>query len=233
MSDSIDFFKKISEIVPLLKKNLEQFVGVVYDSREFIRKLNPHTQEHFYQALTFAAFTSFLNFLIWSMFLNVDLKTVMLLTDTLITYMFWLTYGLFFYWSFRLVKGEGEWKISLSSFLYLTAFIPIISFVSIPHEILRQELMADGLVPGSLKWADAIYKALIHSPLSIDSISWLLGRMLWVLLLFRLIQVLRVVHKLTIFRSIIALVIGLVLTVIVQSTFQNYILWLLWNNWNG
>jgi hypothetical protein len=231
LSDPFELVKKASEISSLLGVLLGHFVAVIHNSREFIITLNPQSQDDFYQALKFAAFTSLLNFLIWSMLLNVDIKNVMLITDTIVTYLFWLSYGLFFHWCSKMVKGCGNWQGTISSFLYLTAFFPIIHFVSIPHEAFRQELMEAGFVPGTIEWAKEIKASLLGAPLRIDSVSWLLGRIGWLFWLVRIIQVCSVIHKLSVLRSVIAVVLGFALMLLCQSTFQNYVLWLLWDHW--
>ena len=231
MADIFETTKKVSEVGPILKELVLQFARIISNSDKFISGLRPRTSEDVIQALIFAAFTSFLNFLIWSMLLNVELKTLMLLTDTFITFLFWISYGLFFHIGAKLLKGKGTWQSSLSCYLYLTAFIPIISFVSVPHEVFRQELMQNDAVPGTVEWANLVKNRLLESPFSVDSISWLLGRLLWLYWLFRIYKVFVSIHSLSVVAGGLAVIVGFMLMFLCQSTFQNYVLWLLWDHW--
>jgi hypothetical protein len=130
-----------------------------------------------------------------------------LLADTILTYAFWFIYGSCFHFAAKIVGGHGNYTSSLVSFLYLTAFMPVITTILIPVDVIvRRHIVhtADTTSPGFLQFVAA---DLLASTPALISLTIGLVASIWYLA--ALSRVFRLVHGVGRVRGVAIVIIGM------------------------
>ena len=109
------------------------------------------SQEQFIQASIFACFISVLNLVIRLpvyRLIHVGVEsTSFLLVDTVFTYAFWFIEGSIFHAAAKLFGGHAHYRKSVITYLYLTAFQPLLCLLGIPFTVVVERRMIEGMYP--------------------------------------------------------------------------------------
>jgi hypothetical protein len=132
--------KGIQDVVKLggktLKSNAVRFIAVLAGPRNFIKSIDHKADHALIDASVFGIFISVVNLTInlpAYRLANVKADTLTyVLTDTVITFVFWFLYGSVYHLCARLVGGRGTYQSSIVAVLYLTAFTVISGIFSLP-----------------------------------------------------------------------------------------------------
>ncbi len=114
------------------------FMGyqILSNHKQFFNSRNLETTEEFIAASKFSAFVSILNLMISLPYLRSSGVQVensyFIIIDTVITYAFFFLYGAIFHITAKLLLCKGSLQGSVTVFLYLTAFFPVLNLLSIP-----------------------------------------------------------------------------------------------------
>lgn len=114
------------------------FMGyqILSNHKQFFNSRNLETTEEFIAASKFSAFVSILNLMIALPYLRSSGVQVensyFIIIDTVIAYAFFFLSGAIFHITAKLLLCKGSLQGSVTVFLYLTAFMPVLSLLSIP-----------------------------------------------------------------------------------------------------
>jgi hypothetical protein len=166
MPDSIVGF--IKENASLLGDNLRRLFRILGSPAAFIASTEHATQEQLLSASIFAILISLLNLVLnVPIFRLLDIEvesTSFLIADTVLTYVFLFLYGSGFHLAARVMQGKGSYTSSVVSFLYLTAFLPVIKVVSIPATAVVTRAIVEGPDTTTLAFQLATAEHLLRSP---------------------------------------------------------------------
>ncbi|EMK3316880.1 hypothetical protein V8043_004357 [Vibrio vulnificus] len=142
--------KTVEEIIGIFRKfaspYLVTFYEVIFRPNDFIVNRDLNSSSGFFAASQFGIFVSVLNLLLVYPSLRIAGVVVenpyFLLVDTIMTYVFFFLYGMFFHAFAKLLFGKGNLQSSVTAFLYCTAFFPLFAFFSLPMDFaIRQYLI--------------------------------------------------------------------------------------------
>jgi hypothetical protein len=209
MSENITALVK--ETAALARDNLRQFFRILATPASFISSIEHASSDQLVPASIFAALMSLLNLVLHLpllRMLGVETESASyLLADTILTYAFWFIYGSCFHFAAKIVGGHGNYTSSLVSFLYLTAFMPVITTILIPVDVIvRRHIVhtADTTSPGFLQFVAA---DLLASTPALISLTIGLVASIWYLA--ALSRVFRLVHGVGRVRGVAIVIIGM------------------------
>jgi len=143
--------ENIQELLKLggnsLKNVLLGIYGVLTGPKTFFSSVRDDSDE-FIQASIFACFISILNLVIAlpaERILRVNVESKSYLTfDTVLSYAFWFIAGSFYYAVAKVFRGHASYRKTVTTFLYLRAFQPLLVLVSIPFMVVTRGQMMEG-----------------------------------------------------------------------------------------
>lgn len=201
----------IKENAALVGENLRQFFRILATPGEFISSIRRRTNELLVPASIFAALMSLLNLALHLpvlRFLRIESESASyFVVDTILTYAFWFIYGSGFHLAARILRGHGDYATSLVSFLYLTAFFPVLVAVTIPIEPIVRRCTVDGTDTTSLEFQLCVVPSFLSSTPAL--ISFVMGSIVFVWYLIALTKVFSIVHNVGKLRSAFIVLLGL------------------------
>ncbi|HAS6088049.1 TPA: hypothetical protein I7221_13175 [Vibrio vulnificus] len=215
--------KTIEEIIFFLKKFASPYLVTLYEvifrPKDFICKQDFNSTSGFIAASQFGVFVSILNLLLVYPSLRIAGVEVenpyFLVVDTIMTYIFFFLYGMFFHIIAKLLLGKGNLQSSVTAFLYSTAFFPLFAIFSLPMDfVLRQYLIKHNGSYESL-FATEAGNLLIGSPAII--VATVLSIVVFVFYFKNLCLIYSQIHKFGMFRTFLSVLVGVISWVTISA----------------
>ena len=200
----VDTFKTVLDLgSQWLLSNVRTLFAILRSPPDFMASQDWDNNPPLVPASTFAVFISMLNLVIHLPQLRtieVEVESPsFVLADTVLTYGFWFLYGSVFHMAARMLRGHRNYQATLSCFLYMTAFYPIISLVSIPAALFINREMIHGVDTSSLSFYLKISDTLFsRPPMFLSTLLLLLATMYF---FFSMVSAMRTVHQVGRFRA--------------------------------
>jgi hypothetical protein len=163
----------------VVQESCTTLFSVLTKPQVFYRSVALETTADLLRASRFAALMSVLTLVIQTpIYRLVGVETesaAYLLTDTVLTCATWFLYGSVLHWAAKILRGHGTYQTSVSAFLYLTAFYPVMGFFLLPCSVLARRVMLqapDTFGPGFFQ---ALAQPLLASPLALTSFGLTTG----------------------------------------------------------
>ena len=213
-----------------VKENFILFYSILPAPVRFIQSIKHSSQEELIKSSIFAALMSFLSLVIQSpllQLLGVETRTVpFVLVDTTLTYSVWFIMGICYHISAKLFRGSGTYVSSLTTYLYMKAFTPLIILVGIPwHDLLRSVVLESGNENGLFIFISTV-------PRVIESSTVLISFLLFeVIVFYRTVCLFRsfcFIHGVSKYRGIAIIILGILLESLAEAAISipaNRILW--------
>lgn len=228
------------KIIALLKENsalvgdnLQKFFRILSKPAEFISSIERAPIEQLIPASIFAAMMSLLNLALHIpifRILHVETESASyFVVDTILTYAFWFIYGSCFHLAAKLFRGRGNYAVSLVSFLYLTAFMPVLTLTSIPlNVILRRHIVtATNMLP--VDFINLAINDVFNSSPAIISVIVSIFVFAWYFI--ALTQVFRFTHKVGRIRGFGMVFLGVLIWQLLRWALETPIFQLFWRSY--
>jgi len=231
MAESFTLFFK--EHAAVIGDNLRKLIRILAEPEEFISSVRHSSRALLLQASIFAGLVSLLNLAIHIplfRFLGVSIDNVSyFIVDTILTCGFWLLYASVFHVSARILRGKGTYVSSLVSYLYMTAFFPLMLIVSIPAEAaLRRNILSSADIAS---YQFLVSQVSIITTSNILLISLVLVTLVWGWYLVSLTKVFRIVHKVGRIRAGLIVLLGLILWMAFSTWVEAPAFQMLWRSY--
>jgi len=194
----------------LLKNNLRDFVLILTNAKRFIQKIDANAPEQIIGASVFASLMSLLSLAIVLPVYrlnHVQTPESYVIIDTAVTYIGFLINGTIFHLIAKLFWGKGSLNASIVTYLYLTAFQPVMGVLLLPVAV----HVIGGMISTSGGFAELLsftHEQLLQSPVAL--ISELLASTVLVWWWVSLARTFRVVHGFGAFRAVVVAVVAFV-----------------------
>jgi hypothetical protein len=227
---SIDLSALLKDSGRVFKDNGRRFFSIIHDPVAFIRSLDHSSGEELLSASLFAALVSLLNLAI-----NLPLLRVLrietenasfVLADTILTFAFWFVFGTVFHLAAKLMRGNASYTSTLTAYLYLRAFTPLIVLLGIPYEARVRPIIIGSPEPFGLEVFRIYFELAQSSPSAF--VTLLLVSVITVYYLICLYRVLRAVHGVGRGRGLALLLVGFNLQGFVEVVVMVPVMQLLW-----
>ncbi|TVZ40932.1 hypothetical protein P886_0267 [Alteromonadaceae bacterium 2753L.S.0a.02] len=174
-------------------------------------------------ALYVALVISLTNLIIWVIFVMEEVDFTLVVKDTIYTFGIWILMILGLHACFRFMRGTADLWSSSYVFLYLTAFLPVIFFFSIPFETYKHGLLAQAHNQENCLLLCELSNQLKSHPFSLVTAGFIVGKVLWLIWFINLMKGFKIIHQVGRLSTTGAGVLSFVFFVTASSCMQNYI----------